>query len=105
MGRRGHRKSKGNAPGRAEVGNIGAEKFSKINKSQAVLTIFVQKTKDYYVFVKIFSYHVGNRLANITNICIIFLSPSLDFSNGVVDYLTKEIQLSYRGVEDVRTAR
>ncbi len=77
----------GNAPGRAEVGNIGTEKFSKINKSEAELTMFVQKSKDYYVFVKIFSYHIDINLVVITNICIIFLGPSLDFSNGVVDYL------------------
>ncbi len=58
-----------------------------------MLTIFIQKTKDYYVFVKIFSYHVGIRLANITNICIIFLSHSLDFSNGVADYLEKKLNI------------
>ena len=77
----------------AEIGNIGAEKFSNISKSQAMLTMFVQKSKDYHVFVKLFSYNIDNRLADITNICIIFLGPSLDFSSGVVDYLAKKFNL------------
>ena len=79
----------GIAPREAEIGNIGAEKFSNISKSQAMLTMFVQKSKDYHVFVKLFSYNIDNRLADITKICIIFLGPSLDFSNGVVDYLAR----------------
>ena len=58
-----------------------------------MLTMFVQKSKDYYVFVKLFSYNIDNRLADITNICIIFLGPSLDFSSGVVDYLAKKFNL------------